>query len=51
MTVEKQPIPAEWTGDTTLPYNERYKYYFPGEPEAKGFQAPAPKSWKGGRGK
>lgn len=51
MTVEKQPIPAEWTGDTTLPYNERYKYYFPGEPEAKGFKAPAPKSWKGGRGK
>ena len=51
MCVEKQPLPDEWTGDKTLPYDKRYKYYFPGEAEAKGFTPPVSKGWKGGRGK
>lgn len=47
MTIDKVPVPAEWTGDLKLSYEKRYGYYFPGEPEKKGFTAPA---WgKGGR--
>lgn len=30
------PMKPEWSGDTSLPYSERYVYYFPGEIEAKG---------------
>lgn len=40
MELEKVPVPAEWTGDRSLPYDQRYHYYFPGEPEAKGFTPP-----------
>ena len=43
MMTEQVPLPAEWTGDTSLPYDKRYHYYFPGEPEAKGFEPPKPK--------
>jgi succinate dehydrogenase/fumarate reductase flavoprotein subunit len=43
METEKIPLPASWAGDTTLPYEKRYGYYFPGEPEAKGFTPPKPK--------
>jgi len=42
------PVPAEWTGDVSAAYTDRYHYYFPGEPEAKGFTAP--KSTWGGKG-
>ena len=49
MVVEKVPIPEAWTGDKSLAYQERYHYYFPGEPEAKGFTPPKPK-WGGKRG-
>lgn len=43
MVTEQVPIPAAWAGDTTVPYDKRYHYYFPGEPEAKGFTPPKPK--------
>lgn len=42
---EKVPIPTEWAGDTSLPYEKRYLYYFPGEPEAKGFTPPEKPAW------
>ena len=48
MMLEKRPVPAEWTGDVSAAYTDRYHYYFPGEPEAKGFTAP--KSAWGGKG-
>ncbi len=38
--LEKVWIPDEWAGDRNQPYNERYVYYFPGEPEKMGFDAP-----------
>lgn len=49
MCVGKATLPEEWVGDRSLAYTERYHYYFPGEPEAKGFIPPASK-WKGKRG-
>lgn len=49
MTTSKVPVPAAWAGDTTVAYDKRYHYYFPGEPEAKGFEPPKPK-WGGKRG-
>lgn len=49
MAVEKVPLPETWTGDTSMPYDQRYLYYFPGEPEAKGFTPPKPKFGKGKR--
>ena len=42
-------LPEDLKGDLSKPYNERYQYYFPGEPEAKGFTPPKPK-WGGKRG-
>ncbi|MCD7857182.1 MAG: hypothetical protein LUG55_05190 [Clostridiales bacterium] len=50
-TLEKVPVPEEWAGDLQRPYEKRYVYYFPGEPEAKGFEAPTSR-WggKGGKG-
>ncbi len=50
-TLEKVPVPKEWAGDLQQPYEKRYVYYFPGEPEAKGFEPPASR-WggKGGKG-
>lgn len=48
MHVSKIPVPEEWVGDTTANYTDRYHYYFPGEPEAKGFTAPQ-KSGRPGR--
>lgn len=42
MVTDKVPLPGSWTGDTSMPYEQRYRYYFPGEPEAKGFAAPKP---------
>ena len=38
--MEKIPVPEEWTGDRSLPYEKRYRYFFPGEPKAKGFTLP-----------
>lgn len=38
MRIDKVPVPEEWTGDRELPYQERYLYFFPGEPEAKNFK-------------
>lgn len=35
--VEKVPVKDAWTGDRAQEYFRRYLYYFPGEPEAKGF--------------
>ena len=32
-------------GDTDTAYEKRYRYHFPGEPEAKGFTPPARKGW------
>lgn len=49
MSVEKIPLPEEWTGDKTLPYEKRYSYYFPGEAEAKDFTPPSTGFGKGGR--
>ena len=49
MKVRKQPVKDEWKGDLTLPYAERYGYYFPGEREAKGL--PAEEKSSGGWGK
>lgn len=50
MRTEKVMLPQEWVGDTTTAYPDRYHYYFPGEPEAKGFTPPKPK-WGGKGGK
>lgn len=47
MTINRVPMPEEWTGDKTLPYEKRYGFYYPGEPEAKGFTIP--ESGRGGR--
>lgn len=49
MSVEKIPLPEEWTGDKTLPYEKRYSYYFPGEAEVKGFTPPSRGFGKGDR--
>ena len=49
MMVRKQPVKDEWKGDLTLPYAERYGYYFPGEREAKGL--PEEEKSSGGWGK
>ena len=49
MKVRKQPVKDEWKGDLTLPYAERYGYYFPGEREAKGL--PEEEKSSGGWGK
>mgnify|MGYP002622796936 FL=1 len=49
MEVRKQPVKDEWKGDLTLPYAERYGYYFPGEREAKGL--PEEEKSSGGWGK
>ena len=49
MAAEKIPVPDEWTGDRNMEYDKRYHYYFPGEPEAKGF-TPS-KSGRGGKGR
>ena len=46
---DKVELPEDLKGDLSKPYNERYQYYFPGEPEAKGFTPPKPK-WGGKRG-
>ena len=51
MAVDRVPLPEAWTGDRGAAYTDRYHYYFPGEPEAKGFTPPKPK-WdrkKGGK--
>lgn len=40
MVIKKVPVPAAWAGDISQPYVQRYRYYFPGEPEAKGFTPP-----------
>lgn len=49
MTTKKVDIPSDWAGDTTLPYENRYLYYFPGEAEAKG-STPSNSHWSGKRG-
>lgn len=49
MYTEKVPVPEEWTGDRDAAYNERYRYYFPGEAKAKGFTEPKP-AWGGKKG-
>lgn len=46
MVVEKVFLPDEWTGDKSREYDKRYLFYFPGEPEAKGFTPPKPKFGK-----
>ncbi len=38
--VDKIPIPDEWAGDKNEPYDKRYVFYFPGEPEKMGFEVP-----------
>ncbi|MBE5915691.1 MAG: FAD-binding protein [Pseudobutyrivibrio ruminis] len=48
MQIEKEPIPEEWTGDLNQAYDKRYGYYFPKEPQAKGF-TPVEGFKKGGR--
>ena len=48
MKLKKHPVPEEWTGDRDAAYTDRYHYYYPGEPEAMGFEAP--KSAWGGKG-
>lgn len=40
MTMDKIPLPDEWTGDSGKAYTDRYHYYFPGELEAKGIALP-----------
>jgi succinate dehydrogenase/fumarate reductase flavoprotein subunit len=44
---EKYPIPDDWAGDVTMDYDKRYGFYYPGEPQAKGFTPPEPKGWGG----
>ena len=48
MALKKHPVPDAWTGDRDAAYTDRYHYYYPGEPEEKGFDAP--KSAWGGKG-
>lgn len=36
MTTAKVPVKDAWKGDVNADYTERYKFYFPGEREAKG---------------
>lgn len=50
MIADKVMLPKEWTGDLSEEYAKRYLYYFPGEPEAKGFQAPKQPQWGRKRG-
>ena len=45
----KIPVPEAFAGDRDLPYEKRYVYYFPGEPEAKGF-TPPPSGFGGKKG-
>lgn len=40
MALAKQPVPADWTGDTGAAYTDRYHYYFPDEAKVKGFEEP-----------
>ena len=47
MKVDKIPVPKEWTGQHGIPYEQRYQFYFPGEPEAKGFTPPENKAGQG----
>ena len=51
--VDKVSVKDSWKGDCTQEYSKRYLYYFPGEPEAKGFTVPQPPrgAWGGGAGK
>lgn len=48
MDVAKVDLPDEWKGDTSAAYTDRYHYYFPGEPKAKGFTPPK-SAWGGGK--
>lgn len=50
MRTRKIPVPEEWTGDINAAYQERYHYYYPGEPEAKGFTIRSDAPWSGKRG-
>lgn len=50
MDTHRIPVPKEWTGDRSAPYQERYHYYYPGEPEAKGFTVENRAPWGGKRG-
>lgn len=50
MEVQKAPVPQAWQGDRDIPYQERYHYYFPGEPEAKDFTLEKKAAWGGRRG-
>lgn len=43
MITEKHTLPEEWVGDVAMNYTDRYHYYFPGEPKAKGFTPSAPR--------
>ncbi len=36
-SIRRVPVKEEWAGDRSQPYEKRYLYYFPGEPEAAGF--------------
>jgi len=51
--VDKVPVKDSWTGDCAQEYSKRYLYYFPGEPETKGFTVAQPPrgAWGGGAGK
>lgn len=40
MSLYREAVPEEWTGDKTMAYEKRYGYYFPGEAAAKGFREP-----------
>lgn len=50
MSTRKVPVPQEWVGDVNAAYQERYHYYYPGEPEAKGFTVKEKAPWGGKRG-
>ena len=50
MRTGQVPLPEARIGDTAEEYAKRYLYYFPGEPEAKGFTPPK-QSWGGKGGK
>ena len=49
MELKRVAVPEEWTGDTDLPYEKRYHYYFPGEREAMGLGPEAPGAGKWGK--
>ncbi len=49
ISAERIPIPDEWAGNREEAYHSRYIYYFPGEPEIKGFEAPKKQWGQGGR--